>query len=812
MDKIKRNQRISASVKNANKKQWYKDEINLLDKEHYSDELYDTYTSGISDKKRMKVNYDLFNNILNLDDFSYVCQPFGAEVGELPANMVNRDISSGKIKAVLGMEMKNPFSWKIMATNAEASTRKEETEFGKIREYVVNTIMLPIRQRVEMKYQEQLQGQLSEDQRAQIMQQIEQETMSMAPQKVKEYMQRDHQDPAEVMSHQLMEYLIQKTDAKRKFNKIFKHATLSAKGLGYVGILNGEPEFWNVNSLRFNHDRSPDLEFVEDGEWATCEYPMTPSQIVRYFGKELSNKDIDRIYEAWGGNRSSGDDNEIDFFAIDERLHDYDNNSNIKVLHCTWKSLRKIGFLTYRGKTGKKAMMMVDEKYKFDKDAGDIKLEWEWIPEVYEGWKIKIGEPIYVQMRPIPGQFKDLEDLYYCKLPYYGAIYDNMNSEPTALMDRLKVYQYYYNILWYRFELLAASDKGKKVLMNINQIPDSAGIDIKKWQYFLESTPYMWYDPNEEGNGGGYADVNTVAKVIDLSYAGDMNKYIEMMEYVRQQAGRSVGVTDQVEGMIGAREGAKNVQQGLIQTSNILEPYFELHSHTKRNILQALLEMAKVAYAGEKAKKLSFVLDDMSIKTLEVDMGLINNSRLGLFVSNSAKAQETKDLIRGLAQAAMQNQKVELSDVISVVRQEGIVEAEETLKVAEQQRRDFEQGLEERKIQAQKEKDAADRKEAELQHEREKEITVLKERERRKTVVAQAAITGASFNPDQDADNDGKNDFLEILNDGLDADIKRNKQSLEREKFDHQRQVDNRKLDQTDKKLALESKKANTKK
>lgn len=806
MRKTKQNQRISSSKKNASKKAWYKEQADMLDYEHIDADTGYLGSKGnnTSETKRMKVNYDLFNNILDLSDFEYVCKPFGAEAGELPAKMVNRDIVSGKIKAMLGMEMKRPFSWKVIATNPEATTRKEQEEFSRIREFVVSEIMKPIREQAELKYQEQLQsGQLNEQQVAEIKQQIEQETKAQTPDAVKKYMLREHQDPAEVMSHQLLEYLTQKCDLRRKFNKTFKHAMLSAKGIMYVGILNGEPEVWNVNSMRFNCDKSPDEEFVEDGEWATCEYRMTPSEIVKYFGDELSQDDIDMVYESWSGHRNEYDD--LDFFALDENHNDYDNNSTIRVIHCTWKSLRKIGFLSYYDENDEEQMTMVDEKYKLDRDGGDIKIEWEWIPEVYETWKIKVAEPIYVNMRPIPGQFKDLDNLYHCKLPYYGAIYDNMNSEATSLMDRLKMYQYYFNILNYRFELLAASDKGKKVLMNINSVPDSAGIDIEKWQYFMESTPYMWYDPNEDGTS--YADANTVAKVIDLSYAGQMNQYIEMMEYIRTQCGRSVGITDGVEGQIAPNESVRNSQQNLIQTSNILEPYFELHSHVKKNVLQALIETAKIAYSQSKPKKLSYILDDMSVKNITLDMGLLDNSTLGLFVANSSKAEEVMSSIKQLAHAAMQGQKAELSDVISLIKQDGIVEAEETLKAAEIERREYEQNAQQQQINAAAEEAEKARQREREKHEEEKELIILKEEEKRKTEIIKGSLVAASFNADQDKDQDGVNDFIEIARHGLDVDIKQSQAQLEREKFEHQKEVDSKKLELDDKKLENEKSK-----
>jgi len=236
MEKIKQNQRISEKRKNAHKKQWYKEQTDMLDS-GYDDTNY-SY-GDVSEIKRMKVNYDLFNNILDLSDFEYVCKPFGSEVGELPAKMVNRDIVSGKIKAMLGMEDKRPFSWTVIATNPEATTRKEQEEFKRVREYTINQIMQPIKMQIQMKYQEQLKGKkLTKEESAKIQQQIEQETKTQTPEEVKKYMQREHQDPAEVMSHQLLEYLIQKCDAKNKFNKALKHGLLSAKGILYVGSLN----------------------------------------------------------------------------------------------------------------------------------------------------------------------------------------------------------------------------------------------------------------------------------------------------------------------------------------------------------------------------------------------------------------------------------------------------------------------------------------------------------------------------------------------------------------------------------------------
>ena len=779
---MKQTERLTFNQKNANDKQWYKDRADQLD----------NYRLSKDDRLNMKVNYDLFNNKVRMSDFEYVCKPLGQNVGALPARLTNKDIVSGKIKALLGMEMKRAFNYKVIAVNPEATTRKEQKQFDMLKQSVVNGIMRPIEEQLMLEQQQAIKGkELTNEEQENIQKEVQERLQVMTPDEVKIYMQRKYQDPAEVMASQLLQYLTQKCDLKHKFNTMFKHTLLAAKGIAYVGILNGEPEVWTVNPMRFNYDRSPDTEFVEDGDWATCEYRMSPSQIISFFGNQLKRKDIDNIYES---------QNVFESLDVDDLFIQWDTENNeilqgIPVIHCVWKSLRKIGFLTYIDfETGEQNTKLVHETYKMNPDFGDIEIKWEWIPEVYETWKIKAIENIYVQMQPLPGQFKDLDNLYHCKLPYYGAVVDGTNSEETSLMDRLKYYQYFYNIIMYRIELLMASDKGKKVMMNINAIPDDIGIDVEKWMYFVESSPFVWYNSNEEGTQ--YNDVNTLAKVIDLSLISDINNYINVAEYIRQQCGRSVGITDQVEGQIGQREAVRNVQQSLNQSSYVLEPYFQLHDQVKKNVITALIETAKVAYESKQPIKLSYALDDMSQQLLTVDPGLLDNSTIGIFISDTSRTEEIKQTIEQLAHAALQNQSVELSDIISILKKDSIPEAEETLRVAEENRQ--KRTMEEQEMQQQHQAEMFEKqKEFENdKHEKEKELLLLREEERRKTELAKVSIMGASFNPDQDENHNNINDFVELANQQLNADMQLRKADLEERKFQHQVKQDERKAQQ----------------
>lgn len=804
--------RLTMVQKEANHKQWYREHIDRLDHHNTTDPFLASLDYQITDQQRMKVNYALFNNKINLEDFAYVCRPFGAEAGELPAQMVNRDIVSEKVKALLGMELRLPFSWKAFAVNAEATTRKEQKKFSLIRDYVIEQVLASINQEQpvqtpqEQAPQQMLQAQPQQQQApvGQIQQpQQEEQGHAMTPPEVMRYMEREHQDPAEVLANQLLAYLAERCELKAKFSQGFKHYCLSAREIYLIEIWNKEPNIEVVNPLHFRCSMSANSDKIEDGEWATCEYMMSPSEVVNKFGEYLTDSDIDKIYDK---QFATGTQEAIDeFFEFDDDITERDLNT-VRVLHCTWKGLRKIQFLTYSNEEGEILETIVDENYKLNEDAGDINLESQWIPEVYEGWKI--GTDIYVKMQPVPGQFKDIDNLFYCKLPYYGVVCDNMNSEPVSIMDRLKTYQYYYNIVMYRLELMLASDKGKKILMNINAIPKSSGIDIKKWQYFFESTSIMWIDPNEEGSG--YNDVNTLAKTIDLSLASDISRYIQLADYIRQQAGVAVGINEKITGEVGNRETSTNYQQSLQQSSNTLEPYFFQHTQARKAVIEALLEQAKIAYSTYHQEKLVYVTDDLTQKIIEMDDELLDNSTYGIFVTDSYKLEETKQQIQQLAQAALQSQQIELADVISVLRQQTIVEAEEVLKVRQKQKLEEVKKMQEQEQQALAQEEEKKREFERERHQMELETIRVKEAERRQTEIIKASLTGASFNPDLDKDNDGTNDFMELAK-AADHNLKveqvQAKNQLDREKFENQKQVEAKKIAIEKEKLALQKQK-----
>ena len=787
-------QRLTRAQKEANDKKWFKDQLRSLNKISFSTGSMFGLTNlgrGISDYRRMKVNYDLFNNVINKADFEHVCYPFGKEAGELPADFTNKDIISGKIKALLGMEMRRPFSWKVVATNPEATTRKEEEEFSKLKDFVVNSIIAPIKQKIELEQAQATKGQdLTTEEKQRIEQEVAQKLKSMTPQEVKRYMAREHQDPAEALAHQLLQYLIQKENIRMKFNKGWKHGLISGKEIFWVGIVNGDPILKVINPLNFDYDKSSEKDFIEDGDWACYEMSMTPSEIAKYFGSELTNVELDELYESYNNTNSLPD------AAFTFREDGVSVNLGIRVIHAEWKALKPFKFIYgIDPETGEPYEDIVDESYKMNIEAGDYKEETVWIPTKYEGYQI--GNDKFAMLREVPGQHKDLTNLYECKLSYIGSTYDNLNSSTTSLVDRMKYYQYFFNILWYRIELLIGSDDGKSLLLNANLIPKSSGMDFEKWMYYFKVNKLGLLDPTEEGNKGNQ-NIGEAAKEIDMSLVSDIQKYMQLAEYIERRCGESVGITKQIEGQIGTEEAVRNTQQALVQSANILEPYFDMHNLIKRNVLQALIETAKVAYSELQPKSLSYVLDDMSVAMLTPDYELLENSTYGLFVSNSMKADETLQTMQQLSHAALQNQQVELSDVLMIMNSESTQEAEELLKVAESNRAEREQAMQQQQMQSQEQQAEAQRNWEREKMDKEHQYKMAEIDLKGEKDIQKQLILSMGFNEDKDLDKDGMPDVLEVAKFNVDADIKQRKQDLDEKKLEQQKKEhdDNKALEE----------------
>ncbi len=767
---------VTEASKSENDKQWYKDILDLLD--HTSINSIDTFS--FEEETDDQINYDLFNGIIDRKNFEYIYSPFGEETGELPAEFTNKDIVSPKIKVILGIENSRVFNWSISSVDGDSIVEKDKMKLEMIKKYVVQQIMLPIRQEIELKYLESEKGRkLTPEEQQQIQQQIQQELEAKTPPEIETYMKRTYKDTAEILMERLLQYTIKEQKIADKTNNGMKDATLTALEVYWIGEYNRKPVVKNINTLNFSYDKSNGSNFIEDGEWAGVEMWLSPIEIVSMIGDELSEDEIKSLYD----NYSYESADEWSFNDINS------SSTKIRVLHRAWKALRKIGFFSYVDETGVIQTELVDETFRVPKEVIFVDLVWEWIPAVYEGYKI--GQDIYTKLRMVAGQSKNIDNLYESHLPYIGGIYDTTNSKKTSLMDRMKPYQWYYNMVMYRVDLLMASDKGKLLLMNIKGIPESLGIDMNKWLYYAEALKIGWVNPDEEGNKG--TDVTNMAKEIDMSLISDIEKYIKLAEYVEQKCGQSIGVPREMEARINQYQAVKNTEQTMTQAGYIIEPYLKFHDIIKQNLLTHLVNLIKDVYANNDTQILNYILDDLSRETIHIDKGLLDAAQFGLFVDDNTKATRIKTIIEQIVVQKASSQQIELSAVIDTLSEDNMTILKEKMERSESEV--YKKEMNKLETEKKNQEDLLN-KEQEFKREEwkeeEKQI-VIKEEERRETELQKQAILAMGFDENKDRNNNNIPDVLEVAKTAIDVDLKDRKQTLDEQKFEHQKQNDKEK-------------------
>lgn len=591
----------------------------------------------------LQTYYNLYNSIFDEKDFKSITNPFKVEDG-FPATPHDFNIIRPKVDLLIGEETKRPLNFRVIRTSQEATSEMQEKEKQMILQYIEAAITAKMSPEEAQQFQEQLQsGEI------------------MPPEQIAKYMDKDYKDIVENTAYHSLTYLREKLDLDNEFIKGWKDGLISGREIYYVGVLNAEPYAERVNPICFSYDKSPDLDFIEDGSWCCRKMRMPITEVYDRYYDKLEEKDLDKLEEMIGSTpgRNLGDRSPVDM-GIQLRIYDNpifegSGKSLVNVWHCCWKSFKKIFYVTTTDDAGQPQINIVDETYQ--PVGNEVSIEPDWIIEVWEGYRA--GSDLYFGIQPIEYQHVSIDNPNSQKLPYCGAIYSNTNSKPRSLVSILKPLQYMYIVLWYRLELAIARDKGKVVNMDITQIPKSMNISPAKWMHYLSSVGVNFINPYEEGwnipgrEGGKPAQFNQIT-ALDLTMSNVIAEYIQLMDKIEELAGTISGITQQREGAVSSSEMVGNVERSVVQSSHITEPLFWVHNQCKRRVLNMLLNTAKGAWEETGKQKLQYIFDNGERAFLDITPKFYYED-MDVFVSDTSKDLENIQKLQQLIQPAMQN-------------------------------------------------------------------------------------------------------------------------------------------------------------
>lgn len=673
-------QQLPFSKKN---KKWRKAHLDWADSKTFFN--YSLVRKSVIHKK---INYDLLNGKLHMSDIELVLNPDSIKAGFVPDRIQHYPIMNSKLNVLRGEESRRVFDYRVIVTNPNAIS---EIENNKKEELLQN-----------------LQKLMADTSKSE-------EEFNQELEKLNDYYTYEWQDMREIRGNAILNHYVKEYNIPLLFNNGFMDAVTVGEEIYQCDIVGGEPIIERLNPLKVRIFKSGYSNKIEDADIIIIEDYWSPGRVIDTYHDVLSKKDIeyienipdhigqasidsmDNIDERFGyvNNHMVGEEISTDGFyfdpfnlfsdSISNSLLPYDLAGNIKVLRMYWKSRRRIKKVkSYDPETGEEVYNFFPETYIIDKDNG----EEEQIFYINEAWEgTKIGTDIYVNMRPRVVQYNRLSNSSRCHFGIIGSIYNLNDSRPFSLVDMMKRYNYFYDVIHDRLNKIMARNWGKLLRLDFAKIPKKW--DIEKWMYYAKVNGIAVEDSFKEGNIGAASGKlagalnNSSSGVIDAEFGNSIQSQINLLEFIKMEMSEVVGITRQREGQISNRETVGGVERATLQSSHITEWLFVVHDDVKRRVLECFLETAKIAFKG-RSKKFQYILSDNSMRIMNIDGDEFAEADYGLVVDNSQGTQELAQKLDMLAQAALQNQALSFSTIMRLYNSSSLAEKQRLVERDEQ--------------------------------------------------------------------------------------------------------------------------------
>lgn len=783
-------QRLAYSQKS---KKWRKQNVDFADQHSFYNN--DRVRQSLNNKL---TNLNLYNGYVDVRDIQKVLNPFGMDASYVPQNIPHHPIIVPKVDLLVGEEINRRFEFTAVVTNPDAISTKEETKKQFLQSNMVELIK---------------SGNGSEDDMEKKLKELERDLKTW-------------QDDRELMANRILRHYEEEQQFVKKFNEGFKDALIMGEEIYQCDIESNEPILHKLNPLKVFSLRSGNSNKLEDSDLIIIEDHWSPGHIIDVFYDELKPKDIDYIMEYSTSSRGGSytDDQNNHLFlrddadstnTVDPHLSiaevnghyfntDYtDSEGNIRVLRVYWKSLKKMIDVKYYDELGDVQHKLVTEEYILDESLGEEGKS-IWINECWEG--TKIGREIYINMRPRKVQYSRLNNPSYGHFGIIGDVYNTNQGKAVSLVDRMKNYQYMYDILWDRTNKGIQKNYGKILELDLARIPDEWEVD--KWMHFAVVNGIAVIDSFKEGNKGAATgklagNMQNSKGYLDMETGAYIQQHINLLEYIKLEMGEIAGISRQREGQVSNRETVGGVERSVNQSSHITEWWFMKHEDIKKRVLTAFLETSKIAFKGSN-KKAQYILDDQSIEILNIDGDDFAELDWGIAITSSTKTKELQETMKGLAQAFMQNGG-SFSTVMDIYLSPSLSDMRRKIERVEEDNHEREAAAQEQQAKAQ---DATLRAEQENTM-ADRDLKRYEIDTKAATEIQKAIIQSTDKALDRDVSDDGIQEFEDTTLDQEKLEIQKDKiktDHLEKmKKLEQDWKIHKDKMEKEDKKIAKQS-------
>lgn len=515
-----------------------------------------------------------------------------------------------------------------------------------------------------------------------------------------------------------------------------------------------------------------------------------------------------------------------------------DNRKLLRVTTAYWKSQVKIGFLTKIDEMGNVTNDIVTEDYEitqkpvyntdFYKEKKTINLlfgehiEWIWINQVWGG--IKIGpnglspygmnkdmgiEPVYLginqnEIRPLKFQFKGDQNLYGCKLPVEGCVFDNRNTKSMSLVDIEKPFQIGYNIVNNQISEILANEIGTVVMLDQNALPkhslgeDWGKANLPKAYVAMKDFSMLPLDTSIM-NTENATNFNHY-QMLDMSQTQRLTSRIQLAQYFKQQAYELVGVSPQrMATPIGQKITATEAEQIQVSSFAQTEHFFINHSdNLMPRVHQMRTDLAQWYACFNPSLRMQVSLSDDERANFEVHRDDLMMRDIHVYCTTKTNQKRVLDQMK---QFALNNNTTGASiyDLGKILEADSMGTLNSVLKASEAkqqrqiaQQQQHEQEMQQAEIEAQRE-----------EKQMEYDFQAQEKEKDRRTQLLVAEIRASGYGAMQDINQNQQSDFMDNMDKMRRTEAYRDEVEIKRQKANHTEFMDREKMDLKRQELAV---------
>ena len=400
----------------------------------------------------LRKNYEIMQGRFNLEDYvdsfdAYDISSIVYEQMKLPSFMKHYDITTKAVKLLLGEYIKRPDIHQVMAEDIDSSNEKLRLKTDLTHTFIQQELTQEINKKLlAMGIDPEKNNFKNQEDQDQYKQMIEQKYQELTPDAINKYLTYDYRTAAESWGQSILLNVKKRFRLNEQDQKEFYDMLVADRCFSHIYLTNDGYNVETWNTLNTFYQYSPELNYIEDGNYVGRILYLSKPQIIDIFGWRMTLEQIESLYPEYQKDQKDGsvyseffnatlypfaDAREYDtlteaqgqalgYNAMDGSPYGFPifgfypstDGTNylftqadlVQVTQCYWKSQRKVGKLNIvNPETGESKVMLVDET--FDPKLFEVKevkeiyrdsdepntICWTWQTQVWQGIKVNVN-------------------------------------------------------------------------------------------------------------------------------------------------------------------------------------------------------------------------------------------------------------------------------------------------------------------------------------------------------------------------------------------------------------------------------------